>query len=321
LYDGLVRLLRHGECAGSFNAHFTVKDQQKLADLGEPAGLHVWDWLEREGYDDVLGEVLFKSLFPALLSDFCQFVYEALSCSRRGKLTVSYALLRKALLEDLAYLEWLVARPEELLTTFYGMEPEDLDRSSRSREIHIATIAEALARTGLDAALEPEVLYDVRYGSHESTFASPGNQAMHLVTTRNPMNRTLKQNFNFVFSDADARASQWTHLYSMLPGPLFYGAELSELLMAGVLGEPMPDYEYETQRRALGWILWAGWLRTQNDVDEQADPLADMKLNCRSCGAQIGTSRTRCEALFYGKPITCEGCGAAADLRSVEWAS
>jgi hypothetical protein len=53
-------------------------------------------------------------------------LFEALSCSRKEKLAVTFALLRKPLRENLLYLEWLLADPEELLTRFYSRSIAEL---------------------------------------------------------------------------------------------------------------------------------------------------------------------------------------------------
>jgi hypothetical protein len=54
---------------------------------------------------DERAETLKRTVFPALLSDFLHFVCEALATSRKGKLTVTHALLRKPLQDSLFLLK------------------------------------------------------------------------------------------------------------------------------------------------------------------------------------------------------------------------
>jgi hypothetical protein len=78
----------------------------------------LFEWLENNGYKLTVYEIYYKQIFVALLSDYCHFIYEALRTSKRGKLTVTYSLLRKPLKENLFYFEWLLADPREFITNF-----------------------------------------------------------------------------------------------------------------------------------------------------------------------------------------------------------
>lgn len=274
-------------------------------------GLHVWDWLEQEGQGELLAEVTFKSIFPALLSDLCQFVFEGLSCSSRGKLTVSYGLLRKPLLENLYYLEWLAARPDEMLATFTTEGAEALDKHGSSGERQ-TVIAEALARVGLAETLGPATVEELRYGKSAESFSSLGNQAMHLVTTRNPNNTTEGQNFNFVFSDPEDIESQWRHLYGTLPGLLFYVAQLAELLMTVALREPMPDFEEAVAYRSLVFILSTDWL-----ADHSEEALSDLSTSCPACERRDPVDLNLLLDIFYRGGSPCSECGTGLTAASV----
>ena len=105
LHDILVNIVQSGEDARIFTVPVqlrSVEEAQQFTGLKEE---ELWRWLESNGYEEVLREYTYRHAFVALLADFCHFVYEALRCSRKGKLTVTFALLRKPFKENLCYFE------------------------------------------------------------------------------------------------------------------------------------------------------------------------------------------------------------------------
>ena len=81
----MVQFIVEGEAGGFFQTQFNLASEQEADELSENEDIDIFNWLEKKGYSDILGEVLLKGMFPGLLSDFCHFLYEALSCSRKGR--------------------------------------------------------------------------------------------------------------------------------------------------------------------------------------------------------------------------------------------
>lgn len=101
----------------------SLDNENQAKEFSNLVGVEILRWLEKHNKSSELGELLLKSVYPAILADYCQFVSEALHCSEKGKLTVTYALLRKPLRDNLLYFEWLLADPNNLLNTLYNMPP------------------------------------------------------------------------------------------------------------------------------------------------------------------------------------------------------
>ncbi len=185
LHDLLVEGIVSGEQAGIFNVN--VKWDSKLqADVIKGfSGEELWLWLEKNGYEWVNVSLAYKQIIIALLSDFCHFVYEALSCSIKGKLAVSFALLRKPFKENLLYLEWLLIDPKDFMHKFYYDGPKALDLSTaldKERKIHI--IQAAIEKSIHVNWIPAEFLYELRYMKTASYgFEGLWNHATHLVTT------------------------------------------------------------------------------------------------------------------------------------------
>lgn len=124
LHDQLVETLISGEKAKIFRIRIKHKGKSEADEMANYSGEGLVDWLEAHGYKNEVRKLYYKQVCAALLSDLLHFIYEALQCSRKGKLTVAYALLRKPLKDNLFLLEWLLARPTDFLKRFEGENPK-----------------------------------------------------------------------------------------------------------------------------------------------------------------------------------------------------
>lgn len=313
LHDRLARLLVDGEREGVFETHFTIEEGRSRPD----EATHIFDWLEVNQRGDVLGEVLLKTVFPALLSDFCHFLYEALSCSQKGKLTVAFALLRKPLRETLHYLEWMLASPDEFLSTLYSEDAIALSFSrigdpSRLKNV----IALAVERCIHSDALDPDLIYRVRFDREfEGGLDSMCNQAMHLITTKSPI-ATLKQNFNFIFSNDEDKDAQWETLYSYLPLLLFYATDVVESLIAVIRKDALPDFQYAALQRSIGFVVWTSELPSWRPGDE-VDPSSDLEFECPSCNATLRPTLQDLYSLFWEVELPCPECASPIGIKQL----
>jgi hypothetical protein len=307
LHDGLAQIVVEGQRRGLFETRVDLVDAVQREKF--ESAPHVLDWIEGEGRSELMAEVLLKAILPALLSDFCHFIYESLSCSRKGKLGVAYALLRKPLRENLHYLEWIVARPEDFLNTFYGGEPRELSFSHIGDAARVkSVIATAVARCPSSEAFLPDYLFDIRFDK-----ACPyglelyWNRALHLITTKAPID-TERQNFNFVFSSEDDIAGQWALYYTHVPLLLYYAAELTEVLLAYATNALMPDIAHAVMHRIVGFLYWVRESPAGLGGRAEEEGAGLQALLCPSCAFPIPGDKQTYEKLFYGKRLSCAKC-------------
>lgn len=309
LHDRLVDLIVYGEKEGFFNTTISFKNKDEAIEFSDP-DLDIFDWLEKQQRGDIVGEILLKSVFPALLSDFCHFIFESLSCSAKGKLSVCYALLRKPLKENLHYLEWLLADPEGLLNTFYNQESIELSfRRIGTPERIRNVVKNAISRTINATMFNPDYIYELRFDKTcPYGFEGLWNHAMHLITTKQPIH-TEKQNFNFIFSSETDRHRQWEQLYSQLPLLLFYTAEICEVLIALIRKEPMPDAANAILHRSIGFLLWGTEInKIFGDFKVHFGALKELVLDCPKCMHKIQPDIERIKKLYYYQKIKCPNC-------------
>jgi len=253
-HDVLVEMLRSGEAHGVFSARFEFRDEADKKAFEEAAD--VFDWLDRTRTPAERGNLIRVTIFPALLSDFLHFIYEALMASRKAKLTIAYALLRKPLQDTLGVLEQLVIDPNGFIGTFSEDPVKLRPLKAGGVEPHTKRIATVLELLGEDDRFDAGFLATLRYDKNsEDSFDGTCNKALHLVTEHKAI-RTEPLNFNFIFTNDDARQSQWYFIYSRLPYILYYARLLFEHLLKD-FSRTDPVYLADMERRlAAATILW-----------------------------------------------------------------
>jgi hypothetical protein len=106
----MTQLLVSGLKASAFRVTVTFRDDEDRKTFEQE---DIFDWLETTRRVDERVAILVTTVFPAVLGDVLNCFYEALETSRKGKLGVSFILIRKPLQESLFLLESIVADRKE----------------------------------------------------------------------------------------------------------------------------------------------------------------------------------------------------------------
>lgn len=313
LHDQLVATLKDGEEARIFDAPL-INDSLPPENL---SGELLLEWLnDNEGRSTIL-ELYYKQITAALLSDMLHFLYEALQCSAKGKITVAFALLRKPLKENLLYLEWLLADPQDMLSAFEDEKPKSksINKLSETRKKEI--IDTAMNRTNFGSWIDADFIYDLRYNkTFSSGFEDLFQKANHLVTTFNSL-ETEPANFNFVFSNEEAHVSQWQGLYSYLPPILFHAVEVVDALI-GSFAKRAEGIDLTPVRNAIGLAAWfdSGPHRGLGSeiFKEMKIALQSSGLKCPSCSTDIFEMNDSIISLYSENSIACSKCDWSFDL-------
>ncbi|OZA08325.1 MAG: hypothetical protein B7X97_06750 [Methylotenera sp. 17-45-7] len=317
LHDQLVETLKSAEEADVFSARIQFKDDSHAKAVEGLSSEEFILWLEHNGYKEEVLVLYYKQLCAALLSDFLHFIYESLKCSRKGKLTVAYALLRKPLKENLFFMEWLLARPDDFLERFEKENPHRF-RLPFSEELieseHIAIIGEAIDNTKTGRWMTPEFIHELRFKKNSPISLEPlWQKANHLVTTFKHM-ETEECNLNFVFSSSDAYHSQWTGYYQFVPILLFHSVEVIEALLKRFARRENEEADLMPLRTVAGMMLYLKNPPWESDMAETISnfgaSLQEAGLNCPKCGEAFQFHQKNISLFYESGSLECEhGCG------------
>lgn len=267
-HDVLVELLRAGGESGTFQHELPFSDDSDR--IAFDAAEDVFQWLETSGRARDRADLLRLIVFPALLSDFLHFVYEALESSRTAKLAVCYALIRKPIQENLFLLE-TIAIDAHHFSQQLSTSPQRLRaQKAGGLDVHERRIADTLAVLE-DERFDARYLTRLRYDrAANDGFDGLCNRAIHLFTDHEAI-RTEPLNVNFIFSGDGERLAQWYQLYSRLPYLLDYARQVVEHVCAQ-FSVTAPTYRADMERRMMAaTLLWAPGIATEfrHDVIER----------------------------------------------------
>lgn len=254
-HDFMAELLRSAEEQGAFTREITFKDDEDRRAF--ESAEDVFAWFETTGRLDERAEFLRQTVFPALLADFLHFIYEALEASRKAKLSVAYALLRKPIQEVLFVLE-SIAADLSVFSEYLVNDPHRLhSQKAGGVEAHTRRIGQVLDAMNARDRFDPAYLAQLRYDKGaEDGFDGPCNTATHLFTSHDAI-RTEKMNINFIFSGWEQKLSQWAFLYSRLPYVLAYAHGLTEHVFASIETHDGEYLAFSQRRLAAATELWA----------------------------------------------------------------
>lgn len=255
-HDILVELLRSGEEERVFFRTIEFSDDQDrklLEDLDD-----IFEWLDRTGRVSERNKVLRQTVFPALLSDFLHFIYEALNCSKKAKLAVTYSLIRKPIQESLFLFEVMANNLDGFCNYLIDNPLRLRARHAGGTEVHKNRISKVLTNIGESDRFNAEYLAQLRYEKTDDGFDGSCNTATHLFTQHEAIKTdNMNINFIFIFSDDYSRITQWYFLYSRLPYILCYSRTLIENVFS-TFTLTDPNYLENLERRVMaGTLIWS----------------------------------------------------------------
>ncbi|OGS20068.1 MAG: hypothetical protein A3J83_03605 [Elusimicrobia bacterium RIFOXYA2_FULL_40_6] len=264
-HDILAKIVVEGERKKLFN---TIIKSENYEDSksSEKCKENIFEWLKTKGYKKEMELILIRQILLATLSDFCHYVYEALKCSEKGKLSITYTLLRKPFKDTLLIYEWILADRNKFLDCFQ-LDPEHYDIGNIDQACKKDYITKSLGLIKYKT-FNADFIYDIRY-SKKIHYGLEGlwNRANHIVTTCEHY-KTESMNLNFVFSNNIDKEKQWHHLYILLPSLLFYTIEVVQALLDREIGYKKFRILSKTMHeRAFGFIAVSNLLakiKTEN---------------------------------------------------------
>lgn len=315
LHDKIARYVEYGENNGLLSFAVSMRSQVDSDTVAGLDGTKLWEWFASNDYQHILDKYSRINLIFGLLADMCQFIFEALQCSSKGKLSVAFTLLRKPIQDNLFFLEWILSDWDTFLNHFrVGAESLDLSRMSHEdrQELRIRVIGDAMAQTQMGVWMHPRELYDIRYAKYTEIGLDPIlNHAIHLVTSHKAY-PTAPDNLNFLFCNTEDREILWRQLYLLLPIVLFHAFGITESLMLSI-DSTFPTANTHTQlwltSGILLWLIEMGGVDGQNAAGAvQKNALAQTEMQCPHCDVYMSLENIDLRQLWDDGCTVCNKC-------------
>ena len=228
-------------------SHYELSDAEK--ELLKQSG-DIWDFLKKYREKDFYNQ-LNKQIILGLLMDFCYFMQESMACSCKKRLVVSFALLRRPLVDNLKILLRIFADDK-----FYDnfIERDDYDPA----QMEDRQLKEFLDATDKVRVVEPitgSFIYECIFDKENTgSIINLSNRAIHPVTTR-PWNKTGAMNCNFMFVNQGDIAELWKHYYAYLPAILMFYSELFNCVVFGLFKDEVDSRLFEKRLERMSEVM------------------------------------------------------------------
>lgn len=223
----------------------TEDELDKLNELGD-----LWDFLKQHK-EDQFYNLLNKQIINGLLTDFCYFMQESLECSKKMRLVVTYAMLRRPLVDNLKILLRILAD-----NNFYNnfINKSDYDPASMKDE-DLKTLLNETDKMRLCKPITGELIYDLVFDKDNGgSIINLSNRAIHPVTTR-PWNKTGEMDFNFMFATPPVIEGMWDQYYRCLPVVLIFYSELFNTAIFGLFKDEVKEGLFEKRIKKLVAVM------------------------------------------------------------------
>jgi len=283
LHDILAKIVIEGEKNGDFYHKFQLKNEDDMHTIESVHQEKILDTLLNLGYETEMNWILMKQIFVAVLSDFTQYIFTALDASTKGRLSVTFCLLRKPFKDNLLILEWLLANSDEFLGKFKSSDLfKDISIDKVTREKKLRIISEAIEHSS-NSFISADFIYDLRYNKAKTYgFESAWQMANHLITDCKHY-KTEEMNLNFVFSTYENKLTQWENLYFLLPTLMMHTVNICWSLYKIFQPQSLLIDDNLLCRLVLGYTLSAK--ESVRDFDDTI--MKDLPLICQKCGREI----------------------------------
>lgn len=317
-YDVIADMVRQADRRNLSKFTLEFKNEEIAESFEDAEDMFVW--MDENGYHDTSIQMFESHVFFSLLSDFCYYIFESLSCAERGKVTVAYSLLRKPIRDNLLYLEWLLSNSEEFYQTFMQGTVEQCDVANfkvftKPRIQRI--IQDAGQKSYMGKHLNHNnIIYTLRFNNKEEIgLQRIWNQSMHLVTT-SPNYSTNQGNLNFIFADKEIWKDYWDYYYIVLPQLLAYALEICEALF--IKTTSVNEFEL-TLNRSIRFAKYGQALPQLEDVKvfmmqlhEILSVFSESRISpclaCEHCGQHIILNDKIVSDMIKQWTITCPTC-------------
>lgn len=227
------------------SSELSQEDKTRLDECGD-----LWDFLKKYK-EEQFYTLLSKQLILGLLKDFCYFMQESMDCSNKKRLVISYALLRRPIVDNLKILLRIL-----MDDSFYDnfIEKDDYD-PAYMKDYELKELLDKTDEIRITKPITGSLMYECIYEkTNPGSMINLSNRAIHPVTTK-PWNKTGSMNCNFMFTTPADTEELWKHYYTYLPAILIFYSELFNIVVFGLFEDEVDMNLYLKRLEKLAMIM------------------------------------------------------------------
>ncbi len=227
------------------SAEFPLEDKARLDECGD-----LWDFLKKYK-EEQFYTLLNKHLILGLLKDFCYFMQGSMDCSNKMRLVISYALLRRPIVDNLKIL-LRILMDEAFYDNFIKKDVYD---PTYMKDDELKSLLNKTDEMRFSKPITGSFIYDCIFEkTNPGSVINLSNRAIHPVTTK-PWNKTGAMNCNFMFTTPVDTAELWKHYYTYLPAILMFYSELFNCAVFGLFKDEVNMDLYPKRMEKLAKIM------------------------------------------------------------------
>lgn len=318
IYDQVTDILHKKNYKSLFETNIKFNKKNQNLEQLENGEIHILDYLKENELNDDIENILTKHLLLSISSDFLNFVFESLSCAKKCKSNVAYALSRKPFTDELHLLEQLLVDRKSFINKFFHIgDSKNYDPSYNyeKKEIIRETIKKSIEELKMNYFHSKDFIYKLRYDkSFTQGINGISNKALHIVT-KDKNYKTTEQNLNFIFSKQEDIFDQLKNYYSTIPHLLFYSTSvIDEIAFSFTKNSDTINKSIRILKqfkRLVGYILYyeANQITEQIENDNLFKSISEnLNLKCENCNSINKIIREDFECFFYYDSISCKKC-------------
>ncbi len=309
LYNQILTLFKSIEKSNALRTNLEAMpsaDREGLRTLKDDA---LREWLLAHGYADAVYRADYRHSLATILTDALQFLLTALNSAEKGQLDVAYLLLRKPLRDELFYLEYLLAFPEEFLAFFNdpaGAEKLAFEERALSKYKIVSVIEAALKQIGIPL-FTAQGLYDLRFNTEDPSCFDRYYDQSNSLTVRRRYVADGNGSIGFDLSDEETRTARWDHFYRHVPPLMLYMFSLVSKIVDAVA--KLPKYWPLLQARYLLSLVYA---TNGNDFlvirDHFREIFDGIRGTCDACGETVAYDEKQFLQFAKTFSLKCQSC-------------
>lgn len=232
-------------------------------------------YFRNHGYATVINKSLYKHIIFSLVSDYNNYIFDAINCALRYHFGTAYTLLRKPLKDDLFLLEMIYVKGYRFIPEFLNKPIKNLSIDKISKEEKMKILGKCCKKINFFTAKR---MYDLRYSKKsKESLEKIWNKTSHIITNAQDY-ATEDGNLNIIFATPDIVEENLVYFYKVCCSIQLY---FITLILNILKDEKLISNECYNQNMAN--LYFAFLCTLENEITDEI--IESLTLKCSHCGS------------------------------------